>query len=79
MIDDSPSTTTDALCRDCAHMRRDAEMRARCYSPQLQKLKYAGMIVNFERDGEVEPDRSHADGTGKCGTQGLNFKRRETV
>ena len=67
------------LCRDCEWMKRDTEMRARCYSPQLTKLRLAGILVNFERSHEPEPDRSHALGTGKCGPTHLNFKRREAI
>jgi hypothetical protein len=75
---DSPSTTTDALCRDCAHMQADADGNRFCFSPQIMKANGRGIRCVFERDAFVETDRSHPDGTGKCGPQHLNFKRRET-
>lgn len=65
------------LCNDCVWMQRDTEMRARCYAPQLLRLRLAGILVNFERDDALEEGRSHADGTGKCGPMKLNHKRRE--
>lgn len=65
------------LCADCKWMQRDNQMRSRCYSPQLTRLRLAGIIVNFERSDEPEPDRSHDLGTGKCGPNALNFISRE--
>lgn len=67
------------LCRDCEWMKRDEAFRMRCHSPQLVKLGYAGMIVNFERADDPDAGRSHEQGTGACGPQALNFKRREAV
>jgi len=78
-MSDSPSTTTDALCRDCAHMRHDAEGGRWCWSPQLVRLQGRGTRCIFERDNYPEPERSHADGTGKCGVAHLNFTRREAI
>jgi hypothetical protein len=74
---DSPSTTTDALCRDCAHMRADADGNRFCFSPQIMKANGRGIRAVFERDSFPETERSHANGTGKCGPQALNIKRRE--
>jgi len=65
------------ICADCKWMQRDNQMRSRCYSPQLTKMRTAGIIVNFKRDATPEPDRSHELGTGKCGPNALNFIRRE--
>ena len=67
------------LCADCTYMRKDAELRARCYSPQLVKLRLGGILVNFERDATPEPDRSRDDGTGKCGPLRFNFKKKDGV
>jgi hypothetical protein len=67
------------LCADCEHMKRDNDMRARCYSPQLVKLGVAGILTVFERDEYPEPDRTHQAGTGKCGPQHLNHRKREAV
>ncbi len=68
------------LCLSCDYMRRDqVTFHLRCYSPQLLKLRLGGILVNFERDSEPEPERSHADGTGKCGPTALNRKPREGV
>jgi hypothetical protein len=79
-VTDSPSTTTDALCRDCAHMRPDHDGGRWCYSPQILKAENGrGTRCIFERDGYPEPMRSHADGTGKCGKMHVNFKHRESV
>jgi len=76
---DSPSTTTDALCRDCAHMQADAEGNRFCFSPQILKAQGRGTRCIFERDGFPEPERSQAAGTRKCGKLHLNFKRKEAV
>jgi hypothetical protein len=76
---DSPSTTTDALCRDCAHMRPDEDGGRWCYSPQILKAQGRGTRCIFERDNFSEPERSHDNGTGKCGPQHLNFKRKEVA
>jgi len=66
------------LCRSCAHMRQDEKtLHLRCYSPQLVKLRLGGILCNFERSSEPEPDRSHDLGTGKCGPNLLNYKKRE--
>jgi hypothetical protein len=71
---------SESLCRDCAFMRPDLKTwHTRCYSPQLEKLGLAGILVNFERDAEPEEGRSHANGTGKCGPLALNKKQREGV
>lgn len=71
------STTTDSMCRDCEHMHPDREGGRWCSSPQL--LKFYGRSVRcvWERDNAPEPERSHEDGTGKCGQEGKNFKRKE--
>lgn len=73
---DSPSTTTDALCRDCAHMREEDGGRW-CHSPQIIKHQGRGTRCVFERDSYPEPERKHDAGTGKCGPAHVNFKRRE--
>lgn len=65
------------MCTDCAHMKRDKELRHRCYSPQLVAMKTPGIIIHFERDEHPEPDRSHSNGTGKCGRFAINFVKRE--
>lgn len=75
MTADSPSTTTDALCRDCKHMRHDEDGGRWCYSPQIIKLQGRGTRCIFERDGFPEPERSHQNGTGKCGPSHLNFAK----
>jgi hypothetical protein len=67
------------LCADCEWMQKDNDLRPRCYSPQLRRLGTPGIPVTFERDSIPEPDRSHADGTGKCGAQKLNWKQREAI
>ena len=67
------------LCNDCEWMRLDNQMRRRCHSPPLQKLRVPGMMVNFELDDLPEPDRSHESGTGKCGPTRINYKKREAV
>ena len=74
-----PSTTTDLLCRDCAHMRLADDGGRWCFSPQLLKLQGRSTRCIFERDGYFEPERSHDKGTGKCGVAATNFKRREAV
>lgn len=65
------------LCQQCEHMRRDNAMRVRCYSPQLKAMNTAGILCVFERDGTDEDGRSHEAGNGKCGRDGINFKRKE--
>ena len=75
----SPSTTTDTLCRDCAHMRPDADGGRWCYSPQIITFQGRGTRAIFERDNFSEPERSHPAGTGKCGSSAINFKRKEAV
>jgi hypothetical protein len=61
------------LCRTCAHVRQDKHtLHLRCHSPQLKKLRLPGILVNFERSEEPEPDRSHELGTGKCGPTAIN-------
>ena len=67
------------LCADCEHMRRDNEFSMRCYSPQLVKMRVAGILCTFERDGHREPDRCIEAGTGKCGPTALNMQRRTGV
>lgn len=76
---DSPSTTTDALCRDCAHMHTSEDGGRWCWSPQIFKHQGRGTRCVFERDGFPEPERTHDKGTGKCGKAATNFKRKETV
>lgn len=73
---DPPSTTTDALCRDCAHMREEDGGRW-CHSPQIIKAQGRPSRCVFERDNFVEHGRSHEKGTGKCSVSAINFKRRE--
>lgn len=63
-------------CTDCEWMRRDNQMRNRCYSPQLLAWEATGILCVFETDDYVEAGRSHADGTGKCGPTLLNKKKR---
>lgn len=65
-----------AMCRECEWMQTDNQMRRRCYSPQLRRLRLGGILINFERDDTTEEGRIDEDGTGKCGPQKLNFKRR---
>lgn len=68
------------LCLSCVHMRRDAvTYHMRCYSPQLLKLRLGGILCNFERSTEPEPDRSHDLGTGKCGPDAVNREARRGV
>lgn len=67
---------SDQRCIDCEWMQVDNAMRRRCYSPQLRRLGVAGIMINFERSDEAEEGRSHETGTGKCGPQGLNHRRR---
>lgn len=67
---------SDQICHDCEYLKIDSKMYRRCYSPQLQKLRLAGIITVFERDDTTEEGRSHADGTGKCGPNALNKKTR---
>jgi hypothetical protein len=75
---DSSSTTTDALCQDCAHMRPDGDGGRWCHSPQILKAQNGrGTRCIFERDGFPEPERKHEAGNGKCGPSHLNFKRKE--
>eukprot|EP01034_Spumella_vulgaris_P011799 gene11799-15012_t len=61
----SPSTTTDALCRDCAHMHPDRDGGRWCSSPQILKATGHSIRCVWERDAAPEPERSHPDGTGK--------------
>lgn len=68
-----------SICRDCLYMRRDLEFRERCYSPQLYAMSTPGIPCTFERDDAIEEGRSHDDGTGKCGPQGLNRRVSEGV
>ena len=79
MTEDSPTTITDALCRDCAHMRPDGDGGRWCYSPQIIKAQGRGTRCIFERDGFPETERSHDTGTGKCGPRHLNFQRKGAV
>ena len=68
------------LCRSCAYMREDEKtLHLRCYSPQLIKIRLGGILVNFERSSEPEPDRSHDLGTGKCGPTAINRKAKEAI
>lgn len=69
-------TDQPPLCQGCEYLKIDARMNRRCYSPQLQKLRLAGINTVFERDSTVEEGRSHEEGTGKCGPLGLNKKKR---
>lgn len=64
------------LCQSCEYLKIDARMNRRCYSPQLQKMRLAGIITVFERDDATEDGRSHEEGTGKCGPNALNMKKR---
>ncbi len=66
-------------CADCEYMKRDKEHRMRCYSPQLVKFGFPGILVNFECDVVIEGCRSHEAGTGKCGPQRINYIKREGV
>jgi len=75
-MDDTPSTTTDTLCRDCAHMREDGDGRW-CHSPQILKHQGRGTRCIFEIDTFPEPRRTLETGTQKCGRGFFNFKRRE--
>jgi hypothetical protein len=79
MTEDSPTTTTDALCRDCAHMCPDGDGGRWCYAPQIIKAHGRGTRCIFERDNFFETDRSHVNGTGKCGPHSLNFQRKGVV
>jgi hypothetical protein len=72
------TTTTDALCRDCAHIRHDADGGRWCHSPQIIAAQGRGTRCIFERDSYPEPERSHDKGTRKCGPRHLNYRRRET-
>ena len=65
------------LCADCEWMKTDTELRARCYSPQLMKMRVAGILCVFERDYHREPDRHVEAGTEKCGEKGINYSKRE--
>lgn len=71
------TTTTDALCRDCAHIRHDSEGGRWCHSPQIIAAQGRGTRCIFERDSYPEPERSQDKGTGKCGPRHLNYRRRE--
>jgi hypothetical protein len=74
-----PSTTTDSLCRDCAHMQADADGNRFCFSPQIMKANGRGTRCIFERDSFREPERRLENGTQKCGRGFFNFKRKEAV
>lgn len=76
-MQDTASLETDALCRDCAHLMPDDEEGSWCQSPQIMKYQGRGTRCIFERDGFPEPERSHGNGTGKCGKMHVNFVRRE--
>jgi hypothetical protein len=77
---DSPSTTTDALCRECQHMRVYDDGSRWCHSPQIHAAQNGrGTRAIFERDSFPETGRDHKAGTGKCGPLHLNFKRREAI
>jgi hypothetical protein len=76
---DSPSTTTDALCRDCAHMRPDEDGGRWCYAPQIIKAQGRGTRCIFERDNFFEKERNREKGTEKCGPNAKNFNRRDAV
>lgn len=65
------------ICRDCEWMKRDNQMQQRCYSPQLIRVRLAGIPVNFETDPHSEPERRPEMGTGKCGPDYSNYKKRE--
>lgn len=71
-----PATTTDALCRDCAHMRTQEDGGRWCHAPQLLKAQGRGSRCIFEVDSFEEPERSAAKGNGKCGRDFANFVRR---
>lgn len=73
------STTTDNMCRDCEFMHPDREGGRWCSSPQILAFQGHSIRCVWERDNAPEPERSHANGTGKCGPQHLNFKRREFI
>lgn len=76
---ESPSTTTDSLCRDCAHMHEGDDGGRWCYSPQILKHQGRGTRCVFEVDPFPEPQRTLENGTQKCGRGFFNFKRRETL
>ena len=78
-MSDYPSTTTDLLCRDCAHMRLADDGGRWCFSPQLLKLQGRGTRCIFEIDSFAEPHRTLENGTQKCGRVFFNFKRREAI
>ena len=66
---------TDALCRNCAHLRTGADQIDRCYSPQILTAQNGrGTRTIFERDG-CEEGRGDGD-RRKCGKSGTNFVRR---
>lgn len=69
--------TSDHLCRDCEYMHPDREGGRWCSSPQALKGLGHSIRCVWERDQHVELDRSHANGTGKCGPRALNYKKRE--
>lgn len=72
----SPSTTTDTLCRDCAHMRLSDDGGRWCWSPEIIAWQGRGSRCVFEVDTFVDRDRSAEKGTGKCGRDFSNFVRR---
>lgn len=69
----------DFLCGDCAHMHRDRDGGRWCSSPQVLKGLGHSIRCVWERDDVRAEDRSHDEGTGKCGSKALNFRRRESV
>ena len=72
-------TDQPALCQSCEYLKIDDRMNRRCYSPQLHKLRLAGINVVFERDNTIEDGRSHEAGTGKCGPMKINFRKKVGV
>lgn len=74
-----PSTTTDADCRNCAHMHPDRDGGRWCSSPQILKARGHSIRCIWERDQTREPGRIMDEGTAKCGASAINYKPRETV
>ena len=74
-----PSTTTDALCRNCAHMHPDRDGGRWCSSPQV--LRHMGHSIRcvWEKDAVGAADRSRFTETQKCGPESKNWKLREEV
>ena len=73
-----PSTTTDADCRNCAHMHPDRDGGRWCSSPQILKARGHSIRCIWERDYVSEPLRNTPE-TQKCGTNFINFVRRTFV